>query len=323
MKRKPLPIRLWPALLAALASTASLASCAFVGSDMFPAQLQSAAASYNLASAAGQSPAGLSVTKIARLVNSNGVAGVFVLVYQASGYKLFVLSDDLRLEATLGNASFGQFLGTDASGNFVCGSAQISPDFSSVVSSAYTGCFDYSMDIANSAYVIDSAESSGTSIAKYQKTNAEIGTTTLLRSGYYYDLLDSEILAGGTKLYLLARDRSGASALTVLAFPDAENGSSALPTVTTDFYTSSSVSITEVSGDRADQAWLTADGVVSLVQANTTSLVRYAYGSGARLDSQLLDENWTSGVSFETTGNFWYCYDRYKGLLYKMRTWWK
>jgi hypothetical protein len=312
--------RLGRTLLVALAATTAAASCDFFGSDMFPKQLQNVAASYDLAASAGLSPDKVNINSIKRLVSSGGVSAVFVLTTQADGYKLFVLKDDLSLETTLSDSHFGQFLGTDATGNFVCGTAQISSDFASIVPAAYPTCYGNGLDIAGSANLLKYSDSAGTQIGEYPKSIATIiGAWTTIRSGYFYDMLDSEVLASGSRLFLLARDRGGATAMTVLGFPNSDPSISGSP-----LYADSSIAVTEVAGDWADQGWLTADGAIALVHSNNTELVRYAYGSGAKLDSiQIADESWMSGISFEATGDYWYYYDRYKGLIYKMRTWWK
>jgi hypothetical protein len=314
-------LRLVRVLAAALAVAATAASCAFIGSDMFPTQLQEKAASYDLASAAGLSPDKVSILRIKRLVSSNGAAGVLALTNTATGTELFVFDDGLHLKATLTNSSFGKFMGTDDTGNFVCGTARIAPNSWTAVS-AYTACNDGSLDIGRSADIINGSESSSTLITGENKSGSVWGASTPIRSGYFYDLMDSWLASSSSSLIILVRNRSNGTGLTALDLGLASNLAANIFTGSA-IFDNPNATITQVSGDYVDRAWLTADGILALTHSNNTQLVRYAYKSGKKLDSLLIDETWMSGISFDETGSYWYYYDRYKGRLYEMRTWWK
>jgi hypothetical protein len=314
-------------LLSALAALVLALSCEFVGSDMFPNQLQKAEASYDLASKAGMSADKIQVLRIQRLMSSNGIVGIFALINDGNGYKLFIFKDDLSFITKLENPNFGLFLGTDDPGNFVCGTARISPDYSSVVSAAYPGCNDGSLEISRSALILYSSDISGsTGLAGFYKSGPSYSfwPNTPIRSGYYYNAVDSLLSPTDSRLIILMMSRNFGNSLTAIDLGATSLlASNIFQGTAAQIYQNPNAVVTEVSSSSSDQAWLTIGGIVSLSHDNRTRLVRYAYGSGKELDSMAIDDTWMAAINFEDSGSYWYYYDRYTGCLFKMRSWWK
>jgi len=71
--------------------------------------------------------------------------------------------------------------------------------------------------------------------------------------------------------------------------------------------------------------WLTADGVVAWEWWSGFRLVLYAYGAASSVVDEFIITGDTDGLdilSFEPGGTWWFMYDDWAGVLYKMRTWW-
>jgi hypothetical protein len=315
------------ALCAAIAASMSAASCSFAGSDMFQNWLQYAEGSYDLSAATGIAAGELRVARIERLESSAGLAAVFVLYYDAEDVlRLSVLSEDMTLEAELSGFGLGLFLGADDVGNFVCGSACITPSFAIGGTVSYSAAPQASGDIAKSAYELILGSSSGsTTLSACSKSSAStlLGYATPIESGKSFELLDSEILSGGTRLFALFRSQSGAGEIAALGFPDSYSSLSSALDGLADLISNPSLSSIILDEGSASSGWLTSDGAILLAYGNGAALERFSYETGKLLDSIRVDTEWASAPSFAPAGDYWYYYDRGKGLVRKMRSWWK
>ena len=80
------------------------------------------------------------------------------------------------------------------------------------------------------------------------------------------------------------------------------------------------------SGPSGLNAWITANGVVSITSGNNNNsitLTRYPLGPGSSLDSYSLSSQHDELLYFEPSGKYWYRFDRGSGRLFRLRTWWK
>jgi hypothetical protein len=71
-------------------------------------------------------------------------------------------------------------------------------------------------------------------------------------------------------------------------------------------------------------AWPTVDGLIALVSdANGVfRLARYGYDGLGEKDEYVLSSRPDAALYFESSGTYWYLYERSAGRLFRLRTWW-
>ena len=85
-----------------------------------------------------------------------------------------------------------------------------------------------------------------------------------------------------------------------------------------------SIESTTISGLSEQSGWLTRDGLVTLSYDQNSRISRYAFSSGAEIDSERLPSS--SGdrkFAFDASGSYRLYFDKGAGTLHLMRTWWK
>jgi len=316
-------------LLAAMMTALATVSCGFIGSDMFPRELQYAAGSYDLAEDLGVEPAEVGELRVERLTNSDGVSRVAVYVGGSAANSLYILDDDLSLLRSYSQDSFSRFLGIDQSGDFACGTVFVPYDTSvDPTVGVNLGCDEGSFDVVGTSSVLYSSDgASGTVLnARNKISSTAYAVDSLVSSGYYFNTLDSSLIGETDRLFALLRDRSSGSSMLAIGFPDIYVDHATMLTTVLNgaqIDTMTGVSYTWIYVDNTDSGWITADGVVALVHGNGSRLIRFDLTSGEELDSIRIDSEWMQGISFEDGGAYWYFYDRQSGRLNKLRTWWR
>jgi hypothetical protein len=319
-----------PAVAVAVAAALALAaaSCGFIGSDMFPKDLQYAGGSYDLAGELGYGPDEIGELRIEELRSLGGASGVFVAANPSDGWRLVALDGRMNGIASYRDPAFNRFLGSfSGDDSFACGKTSLRGDYSLNATGTMTGCEDGSIDVAMSDYVINYRESAGSCVVLYAKdTGIAASSVTPLASGAFFKLLDGSVLdadSGSPKFFLLARADSGKGGdVLCLGFADA----SASLTAELDgspLASNLDVAATWIHTDYVDGGWATDDGIVLLVHGNDSRIARFAFGTGEELDSFRIDSEWMKAVSFESSGARWFYYDRGTGRIRMLRTWWK
>jgi hypothetical protein len=307
-------------------------SCGFVGADMFPRELQYAAGGYDLAREYGIEPEKMGELRVERLRSREGATGVFVAAKRQGGWDLTILNEDMSRAASLLDPNFSRFLGSyEGVSDFVCGKTDIGGDFAINTPGSMASCGNSSFDIATTRYCLRFQDTvNGTGVLGTEKASPmPLGsnTATLLATSEYFDSLDCSVLYAGTaspKFYMLARSRNVAgSEVVALGFPDDYLSLSSIFDGMTSLTLSASVTVTRIRGDYADQGWVTDDGIVLLLHGSRNRLARFAFGTGAELDSIRVDTEWMQGPSFDDSGEYWYYYDRGSGYVKQLRTWWR
>jgi hypothetical protein len=316
------------AVAAALALGMAAASCGFLGSDMFPRELQYAAGSYDLEGELGWVPDEIGELRIEELHSLGGAGGLFVAANLPAGWSLAALDGGMDLIASYSDPAFNRFLGSYSDPVcFVCGKTSLRGDFVLNATGTMTGCEGSSVDLAMTDYVLNYRESVGSCVDLYYKDGGNVGTAvTPLEAGSYFKLLDGSVLdadSGSPRFYLLARADSGKGGdVLCLGFADASasvtaalNGSS--------LSSNPDVEATWIHTDYVDGGWATDDGIVLLVHGKESRIARFAFRTGKELDSLRVDSEWMQAVSFESSGARWFFFDRGTGRIRQLRTWWK
>jgi hypothetical protein len=315
-------------LAAALALALSASSCGFIGSDMFAADLQYAAGSYDLAGELGCGPEEIRDLRIEELRSLDGSSGLFVAANLYDDWHLAALSGRMGLAAAYRDPSFNRFLGSYSDpACFVCGKTSLDGDFTYGATGTMTGCEEGSVDVAMSDAVLNYRDAGGSCVVLCAKgSGIESSSITPLEPGSYFKLLDGSVLfadSGSPRFFLLARADSGKGGdVLCLGFADAYASLSA-ELDGSPLATNPDIAATRIRTDYVDGGWATDDGIVLLVHGRESRIVRFAYGTGKELDSIRIDSDWIRATSFESSGARWYCYDRGTGRVKKLRTWWK
>ncbi len=315
------------AILAAALIAACLISCEFIGTDMFPKELQYAAGGYDLAAELGIEPDEIGELRIERLVSREGVSGVFAVIKRSLAWDLYIFNDEMKLIRKLQDGQFNRFLGSyQEPDSFICGTISIHSNFTYNADNQ-GGCSDNVIDVATSEYVIRQDDSDGiqTRIGPYQKNGlAGTGGLVSIVPNVFFDLLDSSVLfeiSEETMPFLLVKQRGNeSSSLMAVNFEFL----SYIPSFGYDGPLNANVNVvlTPLLIEGADAGWVTEDGYIVLSHHDDTRLIRFDLVTGAELDSIKIDTNWMQGMSFEDSGEYWYYYDRRTGYIKKLRTWW-
>jgi hypothetical protein len=312
--------------IAALVAAISLCSCEFLGLDMFPSDLKNLEASFDLGSYLASNGVSYNgVGRIERLTSSvSGTSYVFVLLNSYYGRKLVILDESLsavqalRLDST----GLGTLMLADNGDYLVCGYDKFSASGLTATNLSDTtlaneSLFGYPGTSAN--FVVSVSSYSALDLRSYAGVSSAWGSSSsttldfIASTAANYDLIDLLYTGESSRLAILMRDDSNAPWVVDCATPAA-------------FAAGTANAVFKLPSDGSDRgAWLTSDGIVT-VHSNSgpNRLVRYAYGSGAELDSLSLNVS-TEGacISFDPEGRYYFRYDSLSGRLYKLRTWWK
>jgi len=315
---------------AAALIAAILVSCGFVGTDMFPKELQYAAGGYSLASELGIEPDEMGELRIERLVSREDVNGIFVVAKRPEGWRLFSLNDNVELNAILENGFFNRFLGStgESDRSFICGMTAIDDEleiFTPPAGGTEGGCNDNTLDLARSEYIIQYYDNaSATLLTITDKPGIQNFSDIPISNNTFFTMLDSSMLASslGNRYVILARTRnSDPASLIALSFDGIDSVTSVFGE-STPLSEHTHVAKSYLSVKSVDGGWVTEDGIVVLSHHDDTRLIRYDLVTGAELDSIKIDSDWMQGLSFDDSGEHWYYYDRRTGYVKKLRTWW-
>lgn len=142
----------------------------------------------------------------------------------------------------------------------------------------------------------------------------------------YSRLLDAEYAGGMYRLLLLLQVADeGWRRAYVFSFGDEAGFMS-----TAAFFAADGTPLAgpEVSGPITmydENSWLTSDGMVTLERSYAFRLIRYEYGSIAAIIDEFSFSGDTEGLdvlNFDSGGTWWFMFDTWTGMLYKLRTWW-
>jgi hypothetical protein len=265
---------------------------------------------------------------------------VFVTLNSFSGSWAFALDGgDLHVVRSFGPSSFpnlGGGMSTGYQGSIRLGLELIDPSslaLSLQLSDASNGNMQYEPGFFdqsfNNLYAVDSSASPN-KLTKYAypaalwtapAATSSLAIDTAVPSGW--TLLAAEYFAGSgyPEKFLLMNGGN----CYYIGFLNTTWFDSATPDLMT-----STAGGTEHSGAlpvQNNQAWLTADGIVTFVgqSNNYTQYARFDYATGGRLDDYRLrgKSNGTTMAWFEPSGRYWFLYDESSGRLYEFRTWWK
>jgi len=322
-------------VIGALFLSMILSACDFIGLDMFPPELQNLEASFDLRSALSAQGVSIKhIVKIERLVASNGAEYLFVLFEDGLSRKLSILDGGLnRHVATRSDGYLGPLMMADGIGNIICGQLRFD-----VATETFTQTFNdldllgdsrhgfWDPSLAN-AYVAFSPSSTQLErklfSAGFSAAGSSSGAQNLfsLAPADSYSLADILYTGASTPFYLLFFLTNQGDSPYVMRFPTVAAFHSAMSSPPLENWDDLAYRIDSRPQDR--RAWLTPDGIVVFESDRESRLVRYDLATGKELDSRRIDSEWRSGISLDPSGDYWYYYDSYTGMLNKLRTWWK
>jgi hypothetical protein len=300
-----------------------------VFADMFPPELQDASATLDLASRmhAQYGWHFKAITEMRQLTASSRTA-LFILCDTDVGSRVAILDpkslEVLSLPAIAGTISP---LGVDGylTGRFWAGTTSFDSLFNP--SSPLNLVTNYSIIIAGSANLTwEYKQGSGIMYcnsvdAAWTTWSGEIAAT-ISSSSSAWELLDAVTVGSGPACRILLWNRDSRTAI-IQEYADPSVLATSMSGHVGDFLSdvTSYLSRTTLSGADRD-IWLLDDCVVAINHDRDTRLVKYAYGSGDKLDSRIFDQSWKDHVHFEPSGKYWYYYDERMGRLRAYRTWW-
>jgi len=320
-------IRLAARFLPFLAAFAFLSSCAKLLDDTYPDYAKRTVAYGDLDAMAESTSGGSPIQEVDAIgyLESSGSSAAFVDLYTKDGVHRLLTLDGEYLDDPKGYGfavyGLGPHVGLAASGDYVSGKAAFSaarvpvnlalPSHSSLVSESGLNYFlDFAspLTLAINTCDVGYGSLSTTSIAVAASGSWEF--LSAAQGGGWYCLLFRD---NGTNKYRVFRTPS-VEALRLAA------ASSAWAYLFDDPSVPAAYQGGEFSSDYGS-VWLTVDGPVVRSNGNNGATFTLKPFSGSDKDYAVNDMS-DASYSFESSGNFWFMYDKKSGRLSKLRTWW-
>jgi hypothetical protein len=311
---------------AVLAASALLASCSYLLDDPYPNEAQRLLARVDLGVMAKAAGAGSSIQELGSMsyLQSSGSSVLFVELRMKDGTRLLLSLDGDRLDDPkafrYSEYALGPGVCLAASGEYVSGGVAFSADLvPSALGVTAPACV---LRESGLNYFLSFSPPNTLNIASYDAAYGPIGSIGVAvapsgswqlmasgQSGGKYCLLFQDFDTRGVRAFRTSSMKALVAAVSagdwIWLFGDEVPDWNKGPAISLEF----------------GSAWLTIDGVVYGSKEDDATTLTLRKFSGASVDYRL-ESSEEAAYFFESSGRYWFMYERESRRLSKLRTWW-